>query len=80
MIFYTVFFFFGYRVYYQQTFVWPSALWWQGWDKGEHDLMDPGEREYGTRWWGLDGGDKMGLDWTIWDYMGLDWTVRRSRA
>lgn len=49
VIFYSVFFFFGYRVYYQQSFVWPSSLWWQGWDKGEHDLMDPGERMERTR-------------------------------
>ncbi|GMH53874.1 hypothetical protein TrLO_g14773 [Triparma laevis f. longispina] len=41
MAFYTAFFFFGYRVYYPQTWVWPSSQWWDGFDKGDTYLIDP---------------------------------------
>jgi ceramide synthetase len=41
MFLYSVFFLFGYRVYYQQAFIWPSSLWWQDFSSGSHGLMDP---------------------------------------
>ena len=30
MIMYAIFFYFGYRVYLPQPWVWPSSLWWAG--------------------------------------------------
>ena len=46
MFLYSLFFFFGYRIYWQQTWIWPSSNWWSGFSTGDHELMDPDFKFY----------------------------------